>query len=630
MGRAVTATSSDATSDVGTMAILVLLTVIVPVGCVLWFLGAAIDNQQLAVTQRLTDVYRSQFDARKNGIAAHWKNVAEKLEEARVLDSTQQIYKMLITGELCGAIVVYDDAGEVIYPRQLTPTPISATNPETWRLARSLEADDKHQIAADTYSELALAEQNLHSAARAMQAQIRCLVRAGKTDAAISVITGPLSQPEYRNALDSQGRVIAPQTQLLALQIGGKGLTPDVSTRLTDALFERIWDDSDMIMPATQRLFLVDAMRAIRPDGGSVKPDSDAAMRAYRLGYAQIHAETYLDEGGGRASTELLATGINDIWSIGSYDSKIVALFTDSQMKGAVKDVCESLPKLRGAGITVRYNPTGKDEPNAFLSEPIGKEMPGWRISLFLRKPDPFQAAADRQRLIYIITAAVAIGMILLIAIAITRHTRRETKLTQLKNDLMGAVSNELKTPTESMPVLIDNFHVFSQMACDQCAFEFVQLQIADLVDQALESAGRRFSGTHAYLKIDIEPDLPPIAGDSDALVTVIMNLLDNAWKYSRDNREIRIKAIARGKFVCLKVIDNGIGMAPRVVRRIFGRFYQAAHTPASSGRCGLGLHIAKSIIDAHGGAIEVVSHPSVGSTFIVKLPILRNAVSAT
>ena len=107
MGRAVTATSSDATSDVGTMAILVLLTVIVPVGCVLWFLGAAIDNQQLAVTQRLTDVYRSQFDARKNGLAAHWNNVAEKLEEARVLDSTQQIYKMLITGELCGAIVVY-------------------------------------------------------------------------------------------------------------------------------------------------------------------------------------------------------------------------------------------------------------------------------------------------------------------------------------------------------------------------------------------------------------------------------------------------------------------------------------------------------------------------------------------
>ncbi|MBT3202093.1 MAG: sensor histidine kinase, partial [Phycisphaerales bacterium] len=331
-----------------------------------------------------------------------------------------------------------------------------------------------------------------------------------------------------------------------------------------------------------------------------------------------------LDAGGGPASTELLATGINDIWSIGSSDSKLVALFTASQLKGVVQDVCGTLPKLRGGGITVRYNPAGKDEPNAFISEPIGKQMPGWRISLFLRKPAPFQAAADRQRIIYIITASVAIGMILLIAAAITRHTRRETKLTQLKNDLMSAVSSELKTPTESTPVLVDNFHIFSHMECDQCDFEFVELQVAGLVDQALQAAGERFSRTHAYLKIDIEPDLPPIVGDPDALVTVIMNLLDNAWQYSRDNREIRIKAVMRGKFVCLKIIDNGIGMAPRVVRRIFNRFHQAKPTPASSGRCGLGLHIAKFIIDAHGGAIEVVSHPSVGSTFIVKLPISR------
>ena len=658
MGRQVTTTVPDGASDVGTMVIMVLMAAFVPAGCVLWFLNAAMENQQLAVKQRLTEVYRSQFDARKDGLTVFWKGVDQKLDEAQKLGDAGGIYKLLITGEVCSAVVVYDKSGRVLYPRQLRAPQADEINTDLWDKARGLESDLKDTEAAGIYADIATKARSVHLVARAMRAQIRCLVRAGQTGDAIDVITGALSDPKYRDALDADGRLIAPPAQLLALQLGDEKLTPELSGRLVRQLVERLWDDEDAIMPSVQRLFLIDALQAIKSETGSVKPGGDAAMRAYQLDYAQVHAESYLDAGGnggsGKISQKLFPTGIDDLWAVASSDRRIVALFTDSQMESIIQEACDALPSIRGAGVVIRYNPSETVNPNAFLSESIGPPMPGWRISLFLRTPDPFQAAADKQRLIYLIIAGVAIGLIAVIAGAVARYIGRQMKLTRLKNDLIATVSHELKTPLASMRVLIDtlvdgrltdktqadeylqliarenlrlsrlidNFLTFSRMERNKCAFEFEQLQVADLVDEAVESAGERFTGEARCLEVDVEPDLPPIAGDQDALVTVILNLLDNAWKYSGDDRQIRLKAALRGRYVRIKVLDNGIGMSARTIRRIFGRFYQADRTLTRlSGGCGLGLSIVKFILDAHGGSIEVVSRPDAGSTFIVKLP---------
>ena len=658
MGRIVTTTASGGASGVGTMVVMVLLAAFVPAGCVLWFLNAAMENQQLAVRQRLTEVYRSQFDARKDGLTAFWKGVDRKLDEARKLNDVGRIYKLLVAGKVCDAIVVYDESGGVLYPRPLRPMHADdQADVDLWDKARQLEYDRQDTAAAaEIYENIATRAGNIHLAARAMQGQIRCLVRAGRTGEAIEVITGALSEPKHHDALDADGRLIVPAAELLALQLAGDKLTPELSSRLVRQLVERLWDDDDAIMPSAQRLFLIDALQAIiKPEAGSLKPDGDALMRANLLYWAQVHAASYLESDGPIVSPELFPIGAGDLWAVASSDRRIVALFTDPQMESIIQTACDALPPIRGAGVVIRYNPSPDVEAGAFLSEPVGAGMPGWRMSLFLRKPDPFQADADRQRMVYLIIAAVSIGLIAVLAGAIARYIGRQMKLTRLKNDLIATVSHELKTPLASMRVLIDtlvagrladqaqadeylqliarenlrlsrlidNFLTFSRMERNKCAFEFDEIQVADLVDEAIESTGDRFTGEAPCLEVNVDDDLPPVLGDRDALVTVILNLLDNAWKYSGDDRAIRLKATARDRCVCIKVIDNGIGMSPRTVRRIFGRFYQADRTlTRSAGGCGLGLSIVKFILDAHGASIDVVSRPGAGSTFTVKLPV--------
>ena len=102
----------------------------------------------------------------------------------------------------------------------------------------------------------------------------------------------------------------------------------------------------------------------------------------------------------------------------------------------------------------------------------------------------------------------------------------------------------------------------------------------------------------------------------------MFVNLLDNAWKYTGDEKLVGLRAFAEDDGVCIKVSDNGIGLSRRSVQRIFDRFYQVDQTLSrQAGGCGLGLSIVKFIIDAHGGEVSVQSQPGQGSTFRMKLP---------
>jgi two-component system phosphate regulon sensor histidine kinase PhoR len=152
--------------------------------------------------------------------------------------------------------------------------------------------------------------------------------------------------------------------------------------------------------------------------------------------------------------------------------------------------------------------------------------------------------------------------------------------------------------------------------------FEFAAVPPAEIARRAVEAGGERFQPPACRLEVETAAGMPPVMADADALVTAVVNLLDNAYKYSADGRHIVLRTYAENGNVCFAVSDDGIGLSPRAVKRVFRPFYQVdRHLSRAAGGCGLGLSIVKFIVQAHSGRVRVESGLGQGSTFTITIP---------
>jgi signal transduction histidine kinase len=116
------------------------------------------------------------------------------------------------------------------------------------------------------------------------------------------------------------------------------------------------------------------------------------------------------------------------------------------------------------------------------------------------------------------------------------------------------------------------------------------------------------------------------IVGDPQRLSQLLYILLDNAIKYTPNSGEVKLSIFIEGKQLCITVEDTGIGIGQEDYQRIFERFYRSDKSRTRQiGGHGLGLSIAKWIVDTHQGTIKVSSEIGKGSTFIVQIPLVQN-----
>jgi len=313
------------------------------------------------------------------------------------------------------------------------------------------------------------------------------------------------------------------------------------------------------------------------------------------------------------------------------------------------------LPSLyRSANGGNRVSGSEGTENGAVLEYDAGEFFPGWRLGLSFRGSDPLVAASERQNRFYLWTGLLVVLIIASLALLVARYVAAQMRLARLKNDLVSTVSHELKTPLASMCALVDtlmarryrteeqlqdylrliskenqrlshlieNFLTFSRLERGKQRFRFEDLQPESIVGDAVNALRDKLESPQCEFEAQVEAGLPPVRGDSDALTAVLVNLLENAHKYTETEKRIRLRTYPNGRHVCFEVKDNGIGLSRGEVRRIFDRFYQVDQslTRKRSG-CGLGLSIVQSIVRAHGGSVEVKSEPGHGSTFTVRLP---------
>jgi two-component system phosphate regulon sensor histidine kinase PhoR len=169
----------------------------------------------------------------------------------------------------------------------------------------------------------------------------------------------------------------------------------------------------------------------------------------------------------------------------------------------------------------------------------------------------------------------------------------------------------------------VDNILDFARLEAGQTVFRFEAVDLPAIVRETVDDFQPRIEQKGFRVELDLPEGLPPVRGDAVMLQHCVLNLLDNALKYSRTRREVRVSAEARDGVVAVSVTDHGIGIAPADQKRIFEKFVRVeAGLVHDVKGAGLGLSLVQQIVRAHGGRVELESSPGEGSTFTVLLPL--------
>lgn len=262
--------------------------------------------------------------------------------------------------------------------------------------------------------------------------------------------------------------------------------------------------------------------------------------------------------------------------------------------------------------------------------------------------------------IVFIVMMGAVLGVATLFGL---RYVVRQLELAQLKASFVSNVSHELKTPislihlavetlsmrrlsspadTEKflatisreairLNTIVDHILDFARLEAGKQVFQFEVVDMLTIVREAVDSFRPRLEDQGFRLDVELPADLPLVRGDAAVLSQCLLNLLDNAMKYSRGRREVRVSAASRvdgagdARAVVVSIHDRGIGISPRDQKRIFEKFVRIetglVHDVKGTG---LGLSLVDQIMRAHGGHIEVQSTVGEGSTFTLVLPAIR------
>lgn len=180
-----------------------------------------------------------------------------------------------------------------------------------------------------------------------------------------------------------------------------------------------------------------------------------------------------------------------------------------------------------------------------------------------------------------------------------------------------------LQEQAEHLERLVDELFTMASLDSDD-TLHLVDVDVSELLDDLLVSRQTEPSKPDVTLKLETLPNLPMIQVDRVAMHRALGNILDNAITYSRAGQTVEIRALRQTPdLLAIEIIDQGIGISADDLPLIFDRFFRADRARAvETGGLGLGLPIARKIIERHRGRIEVVSQQDEGSTFRVLLPI--------
>ncbi len=232
---------------------------------------------------------------------------------------------------------------------------------------------------------------------------------------------------------------------------------------------------------------------------------------------------------------------------------------------------------------------------------------------------------------------------------------RKQQELDRLRRDLIAWASHDLQTPLASMraivealadgmvddaetsqrylrtvqreinslSMLIDDLFQIAQLDAGGLTLDIRENSLTDLISDTLENFSELAKQREITLEGSVQPGLDPVKMDAARIDRVLNNLVSNALRHASMGSSIQVSAYRGPENVRVEVVDSGEGITPEDLPYVFERFYRSEKSRSrQTGGAGLGLAIAKGIVEAHGGVIGVESNPEVGTLFYFSLPL--------
>jgi len=283
--------------------------------------------------------------------------------------------------------------------------------------------------------------------------------------------------------------------------------------------------------------------------------------------------------------------------------------------------------------------------------------LPNYKLQIQLKGNTIESLVRNRTKqnliIVLILDFTLLLGIFLIIM-----NVKKEIKLNRMKSEFVSNVSHEIRTPlslikmyTETLEMnriksdekrmeyysiinretsrlsnIVNKILTFSRLESGQQQYRFSKTNINTLINEVLDSYKFHLEKKDFKLTRKLSENLPDIEADRSALTDAMLNLIDNAIKYSQDKKEIGITTNYKNGFIHCSISDKGVGINKKYQKNIFDKFYRVtdgnrAHKAKGSG---LGLSIVKTIVDVHNGKISIESKVGQGTTFTISFPVTK------
>ena len=386
------------------------------------------------------------------------------------------------------------------------------------------------------------------------------------------------------------------------------------------------------------------------------KPLEAISAAAGRIGNGELDLRIPVN---GRDEVSALASVMNDM--SGRIRTQIQSMAEEKQKLNAIlQGMGEGVMVVDSDGAVALVNPAFR---RMFA---LGDDVTGQQLAEVSRNPELLDAYQEHQRKAGDLQREIALqpqGQTLLThwvplefdgrrrgVVAVFHDISDMKKLENMRRDFVANVSHELRTPvtvikgyaetlllgalesdpqrarrftevilahSERLTALINDILTLSRLEAKGAALELTSLDAGPIVRQAVHLLADRAAAEKIDLQVDLPAGLPQVMADPGSLEQVLINLLDNAVKYTPGGGAVRVFSEDAGAYLKIVVADSGVGIAFKDQQRIFERFYRVDEGRSrEQGGTGLGLAIVKHIVQLHGGEVAVSSDLGRGAAF--------------